>query len=149
MDPQANLPLVYLSAMEKENVPSLEELEKILSAAEECLQAAAKQSQVQAKVDTDLIQFEEPDLIILDDQIMYDEQELLMSLDPRPRFVPKAEPEDLDFDKIEKELRQAGHTSIFDQVSNQTSSISTPVMIKYLRKKRGLTSRKLASKLDV
>jgi DNA-binding transcriptional regulator YiaG len=76
---------------------------------------------------------------------MYDEQELLMSLDSRP----KAEPEDLDFNKIEKELRQAGHTSIFDQVSNQTSSISTPVMIKYLRKKRGLTSRKLASKLDV
>jgi hypothetical protein len=125
MDPHANPPLVYLSAIEKENVPTLEELEQILSAAEDGLQAAARQSQVQAK--TDLIQFEEPDLIILDDQIMHDEQELLMSLDPRPRFVPKAEPEDLDFDKIEKELRQAGHTSIFDQVSNQTSSISTPV----------------------
>jgi hypothetical protein len=117
MDPHANPPLVYLSAMEKENVPTLEELEQILSAAEDGLQAAARQSQVQAKTD----------LIILDDQIMYDKQELLMSLDPRPRFVPKAEPEDLDFDKIEKELRQAGHTSIFDQVSNQTSSISTPV----------------------
>ena len=91
---------------------------------------------------------DEPDHIILDDQIMYNKKEPVLSLYPRPPVIRKAEPEDLDFAKIEEELRQAGHRSIFGIVSNQTS-VSTPEMIKFLRNQRGITSRKASAKLDI